>query len=143
DAFAKLQERKHAFVTLHVGAGTFKPVDAENIYEHKMHFESFYISKEAKEIIKSNDKIIAFGTTACRAIESFVSGKTDTTNLFLHPENTPLRVNHLLTNFHLPKSTLLMLVSSFIGTDKALELYNLAIAKKYRFYSYGDAMLII
>lgn len=143
NAFDSLKKWQHAYVTLHVGAGTFKPVDAESLSEHKMHSEQFFISDEARKIIESDLKITAFGTTACRAIESFVRGKNEQTDIFLHPENPPLRVSHLLTNFHLPKSTLLMLVSAFIGRQKALELYEIAIKNSYRFYSYGDAMLII
>lgn len=142
-AFLQLKARPHAFVTLHVGAGTFKPVECDNVLEHKMHSESFFVSQKAQDIINSNTNITAFGTTACRAVESFVRGKQDSTNLFLHPNNPPQRVDHLLTNFHLPKSTLIMLVASFIGKDKTLALYSEAIAKRYRFYSYGDAMLIV
>jgi len=132
-------------LTLHVGAGTFKPVEAKNILEHPMHSEYFHIPDEATELLKSNRPILAIGTTVTRTVEYFVrtektSGECD---LFLNPHNPPQRVNHLLTNFHLPKSTLIMLVSAFIGREKTLELYEEAIAKKYRFFSYGDAMLIL
>ena len=137
-------ENKH-FLTLHVGAGTFKPVEVENILEHKMHSEFFQIPFETKQILESNTKIIAVGTTSTRTIEYFARTKKSVgeCDLFLHPENRPIRVNHLLTNFHLPKSTLIMLVSSFIGREKTLELYKIAIENSYRFYSYGDAMLIL
>jgi len=132
-------------LTLHVGAGTFKPVDATNIQEHPMHSEYYNIPKDAQKVIDSDKKILAVGTTVTRTVEFYArvkkpSGECD---LFLHPHNKPLRVDYLLTNFHLPKSTLIMLVSSFLGRDKTLKLYNEAIKKGYRFYSYGDAMLII
>ncbi len=132
-------------LTLHVGAGTFKPVDATNIQEHPMHSEYYNIPKNAQSVIDSEQKILAVGTTVTRTIEFYArtkkpSGECD---LFLHPHNKPLRVDYLLTNFHLPKSTLIMLVSAFLGRDETLKLYNEAINKEYRFYSYGDAMLII
>lgn len=133
------------YLTLHVGAGTFKPVESDKILEHPMHSEYFEISKKAQETIDSNKNILAVGTTVTRTIEYYArTQKTEgECNLFLNPTNKPLRVNHLLTNFHLPKSTLIMLIASFVGINKTLELYNLAIEKKYRFYSYGDGMLII
>ncbi len=132
-------------LTLHVGAGTFKPVDAKEILKHKMHSEYYNIPHDAANAIDSSKEILAVGTTVARTIEYYartksLSGECD---LFLHPHNKPIRVNYLLTNFHLPKSTLIMLVSSFLGRDKTLKLYNEAIKKRYRFYSYGDAMLII
>ena len=132
-------------LTLHVGAGTFKPVDAQNIKEHPMHSEYYNIPKNAQSVINSNEKILAVGTTVTRTIEFFARTKkaNGECDLFLHPHNKPLRVDYLLTNFHLPKSTLIMLVSAFLGRDKTLKLYNEAIEKGYRFYSYGDAMLII
>ncbi len=136
----------HAFVTLHVGSGTFKPVEAEVITEHPMHSEYYDISNAAKEILDSKQSILSVGTTSTRTIEFYEKhGKVQRgeANLFLHPNNKPSRVNYLLTNFHLPKSTLLMLVASFVGLDKTQELYAEAIKEKYRFYSYGDAMLII
>ena len=136
----------HAFVTLHVGSGTFKPVEAKVITEHPMHSEYYDISNAAKEILDSKQPILSVGTTSTRTIEFYEKhGKVQRgeANLFLHPHNKPSRVNHLLTNFHLPKSTLLMLVASFVGLDKTQKLYAEAIKEKYRFYSYGDAMLII
>jgi S-adenosylmethionine:tRNA ribosyltransferase-isomerase len=140
-------EKKYGlnYLTLHVGAGTFKPVDVEDILSHPMHSEYFEISKECKEKIDSAKNILAVGTTVTRTLEFYarknmICGECD---LFLNPNNKPIVVNHLLTNFHLPKSTLIMLVASFIGLEKTLELYNIAIKENYRFYSYGDAMLII
>jgi len=136
----------HAYVTLHVGSGTFKPVEAEIITQHPMHSEYYEISPQAKEILDSDIPVLSVGTTSTRTIEFYARHKEQTSgeaNLFLHPQNKPLRVNHLLTNFHLPKSTLLMLVASFVGLEKTQELYAEAIKEKYHFYSYGDAMLIL
>jgi len=137
-------KNKH-FLTLHVGAGTFKPVEVESILEHNMHSEFFEIPEETSKILDSKIDIVAVGTTATRTIEYYARTKqmVGECNLFLHPQNKPIRVNKLITNFHLPKSTLIMLVSSFIGREKSLELYEIAIKEGYRFYSYGDAMLII
>ena len=140
------QNYKHAYVTLHVGSGTFKPVEAKIITQHPMHSEYYAISQEAKALLDSATPILCVGTTSTRTVEYYakhgkqISGEA---NLFLHPNNPPSRVNHLLTNFHLPKSTLLMLVASFVGLEKTQELYAEAIKEKYRFYSYGDAMLIL
>jgi len=136
---------KKSYLTLHVGAGTFKPVDVEDIREHKMHSEFFEIPEETSKVLDSDTEIVAVGTTVTRTVEYYartgkLSGECD---LFLNPLNPPIRVNHLLTNFHLPKSTLIMLVAAFIGREKTLELYEEAIKNEYRFYSYGDAMLII
>jgi len=136
----------HAYVTLHVGSGTFKPVEVETITDHPMHSEYYSISNDAKKILDSSKPILCVGTTSTRTVEFYERHKDivkGEANLFLHPQNKPLRVNHLLTNFHLPKSTLLMLVASFIGVEKTQKLYEEAIKERYRFYSYGDAMLII
>ena len=132
-------------VTLHVGAGTFKPVEVDHILDHPMHSEYFHIPNDTASILDSSQEILAIGTTVTRTIEYYSrSNKRDgECDLFLNPNNLPKRVDHLLTNFHLPKSTLIMLVSSFIGREKTLELYEEAIRMKYRFFSYGDAMLII
>jgi len=136
----------NASVTLHVGAGTFKPVDSEIITDHPMHSEYYDISPQAKTLFDSDKALLCVGTTSTRTIEFHarhseqLSGEA---NLFLHPGNKPLRVNHLLTNFHLPQSTLLMLVASFVGVETTHRLYEEAIKEKYRFYSYGDAMLIL
>lgn len=132
-------------LTLHIGAGTFKPVETEHILQHPMHSEYFDIPKASATILKSTCPILAIGTTVTRTIEYYArtqknQGECD---LFLHPHNPPQRVTHLLTNFHLPKSTLIMLVSSFVGREKTLSLYDEAIHNEYRFFSYGDAMLIL
>ncbi len=146
ELFAALQERHQTHkVTLHVGAGTFKPVEVEKILDHPMHSEYFHISKEAAKVLDSKTPLLAIGTTVTRTLEYYVRTrkKDGECDLFLNPHNPPQRVTHLLTNFHLPKSTLIMLVSAFIGREKTLQLYKEAIEKKYRFFSYGDAMLIL
>jgi len=146
ELFAALEARHQTHkVTLHVGAGTFKPVEVEEILEHPMHSEYFHISKEAAKVLDSQTPLLAIGTTVTRTLEYYVrTGKMEgECDLFLNPHNPPQRVTHLLTNFHLPKSTLIMLVSAFIGREKTLQLYKEAIEKKYRFFSYGDAMLIL
>ncbi|EAH5017460.1 tRNA preQ1(34) S-adenosylmethionine ribosyltransferase-isomerase QueA [Campylobacter coli] len=132
-------------LTLHVGTGTFKSVECENLENHKMHSEFFDIPKKACEAIDSQKKILGVGTTVTRTIEYYARTKQNQgfCDLFLHPHNPPLRQDYLLTNFHLPKSTLIMLVSAFIGRQNCLKLYDIAIKEKYRFYSYGDAMLIL
>jgi S-adenosylmethionine:tRNA ribosyltransferase-isomerase len=144
-----LEEMKSKFsvdyLTLHVGAGTFKPVDSEDILNHPMHSEYFEIGIEAKKAIDEAQKVLAVGTTVTRTIEYYartnmIQGECD---LFLNPANKPIKIDYLLTNFHLPKSTLIMLIASFLGLEKTLEIYNTAIEEKYRFYSYGDGMLII
>ena len=147
EQFAHLcSSHPNASVTLHVGAGTFKPVDSEIITDHPMHSEYYAISPEAKSLIESDLPLLCVGTTSTRTIEFHarhpeqLSGEA---NLFLHPGNKPLRVDHLLTNFHLPQSTLLMLVASFVGVETTHRLYEEAIKEHYRFYSYGDAMLIL
>jgi len=140
------QNYECGYVTLHVGSGTFKPVEVETITEHPMHSEYYEIPQATQKILESQKKIVAVGTTSTRTVEYYVRNKEQTrgeANLFLHPQNKPLRVNHLITNFHLPKSTLLMLVASFVGLEKTQELYKEAIENNYRFYSYGDAMLIL
>jgi len=146
ELFKRFEEQyKMHKITLHVGAGTFKPVDAEHILDHPMHSEYFHIPKESAKVLKSDKKILAIGTTVTRTVEYF--SRTDKTegecDLFLNPHNKPIRVDYLLTNFHLPKSTLIMLVSAFIGRENTLKLYQKAIEEEYRFFSYGDAMLII
>ncbi len=133
------------FLTLHVGAGTFKPVEAETITDHPMHSEYYHIPPKALEIIQSSMPILAIGTTVTRTVEYYMRHHQceGEANLFLHPHNPPMRINHLLTNFHLPKSTLLMLVASFVGLEQTQHIYAEAVKEKYRFFSYGDAMLIL
>jgi len=137
------------YVTLHVGYGTFKPVQSENITEHKMEKEYFEIENAVIEKLNNkNSKVIAVGTTSARVLESFggwfsSQGRKDWTDLFIYPGYRFKTVNGLLTNFHLPKTTLLMLASAFCGRELLFKAYEEAIKEKYRFYSYGDAMLII
>jgi len=142
---ALTQRHKTHKVTLHVGAGTFKPVDAEEILDHPMHSEYFNIPEASATVLDSSTPLLAIGTTVTRTLEYYVrTSKTKgECNLFLNPLNPPQRVTHLLTNFHLPKSTLIMLVSAFVGREKTLDLYKEAIENNYRFFSYGDAMLIL
>jgi S-adenosylmethionine:tRNA ribosyltransferase-isomerase len=154
-----LKEISHTFVTLHVGPGTFRPVHSENITEHRMDAESFSISNEAANKISDAKRIVAVGTTTVRTLEfaarkhecnmhsSFAgrriepqSGEAD---LFVYPPFEFRAVDALLTNFHLPRSTLLMLVSAFAGREFILRAYAEAIRERYRFYSYGDCMLIL
>lgn len=144
---------KIARITLHVGLGTFRPVKVEDIKEHKMHYETYNVSQEAADTInqcrKNGGRIIAVGTTSTRTLESVAddkgiihpgSGKTD---IFIYPGYTFKGIDGLITNFHLPKSTLIMLVAAFIGKDEVLNVYKKAVEERYRFFSFGDAMLII
>jgi S-adenosylmethionine:tRNA ribosyltransferase-isomerase len=140
-----------AYVTLHVGAGTFQPVRVENLAEHHMHTEWYTISSATVDAVKAaraaGRHVVAVGTTSLRALESasqsgeLVAGSADTA-LFIMPGYTFKTVTRLITNFHLPKSTLLMLVSAFAGFDEIRKAYAHAIAHEYRFFSYGDAMLL-
>ncbi|RUM77562.1 MAG: tRNA preQ1(34) S-adenosylmethionine ribosyltransferase-isomerase QueA [Candidatus Thioglobus sp.] len=141
----------HCFVTLHVGAGTFQPVKVDEITDHKMHSEYFEIDQTTVDQInqtkKNGGRVIAVGTTAVRSIESAAkSGKLkavqEETDIFIYPGYEFKVVDMMITNFHLPKSSLLMLVSAFIGRERMMEIYQHAIKEKYRFFSYGDAMLL-
>lgn len=144
----KLKKIESAFVTLHVGLGTFKPVTVDNLSDHIMHSEDYYIDEANKKKIKAAKNIFAVGTTSLRVLESsfgqdVTPNQIYKTQIFLHPGIEIQSVRGLITNFHLPESTLLMLVSALIGREKTLELYKIAVLEKYRFFSYGDAMLII
>jgi len=144
-----LAKLPHAFVTLHVGAGTFQPVKAEKISDHRMHEERFSISESAATAINAARRIVAIGTTTVRVLESAIRhegkliGQQGATNIFIHPPTKVRSVDGLLTNFHLPRSTLLMLVSAFAGREFLLTAYAEAIRERYRFYSYGDCMLVL
>ena len=140
----------HTFITLHVGSGTFQPVKSEDISAHHMHRETFSISESAAAAINAAQRIVAVGTTTVRVLESAsrddqgrLSAQSSATDIFIHPPKEIRRVDALLTNFHLPRSTLLMLVSAFAGREFVLNAYAEAIRKRYRFYSYGDCMLIL
>lgn len=144
---------KVGFVTLHVGIGTFRPVKAENIEDHEMHSEHYSVPKETADIInetkKNGGRVIAVGTTCCRTLESVCKAKgevceyDDWTNIFIYPGYKFQCIDGLLTNFHLPESTLIMLVSAFCGYDNTMNAYKVAVEEKYRFFSFGDAMLIL
>ena len=141
-----------ANVTLHVGIGTFRPVKEENIEDHDMHTEHYYIKAEDAEKInntrKNGGRIIAVGTTSCRVLESvadengMVKEIEDDTNIFIYPGYKFKCVDALITNFHLPESTLVMLVSALAGREFILDSYKKAVEEKYRFFSFGDAMFI-
>ena len=136
----------HVFLTLHVGVGTFRPVQVDDITQHRMHSERFSINASTAATINAANSIIAVGTTTARVLETLgrpLRAQTGTTNIFIHPPYRPRTVDRLLTNFHLPKSTLLMLVSAFAGREFVLQAYEEAIRERYRFYSYGDCMLIL
>ena len=144
---------KIANVTLHVGIGTFRPVKEENVEEHKMHTEHYYIKKEDAEKIneakKNKKRVIAVGTTSCRVLETIadkngmVEETRGDTNIFIYPGYKFKCLDGLITNFHLPQSTLLMLVSAFAGKEYIIKAYKEAVKEKYRFFSFGDAMLIL
>ncbi|MBK25300.1 MAG: tRNA preQ1(34) S-adenosylmethionine ribosyltransferase-isomerase QueA [Halobacteriovorax sp.] len=135
-----------AFVTLHVGLGTFLPVKSELITEHSMHSEKYHVDEQDLQKIKNAKKLVAVGTTSLRVLESMgediIAGKEYSTDIFLYPGKEVKSIDGLITNFHLPKSSLIMLVSSLIGRKKTIELYKKAVEKKYRFFSYGDSMFI-
>lgn len=143
---------KIGYVTLHVGIGTFRPVKAENIEDHQMHSEHYQIPKETADLInetkKNGGRVIAVGTTCCRTLESVMQSQgemkefDDWTSIFIFPGYKFKCIDALLTNFHLPESTLIMLVSAFYDRDKVLEAYNTAVNEKYRFFSFGDCMFI-
>lgn len=145
----------HDFLTLHVGVGTFRPVKAEVVSDHVMHSEKYSVSAETARHINSAGRVVAIGTTVTRVLEALAkrqaaSGKRieecphmGETDIFIHPPHEFRAVDALLTNFHLPQSTLLMLVSAFAGRELVLEAYRQAVAERYRFYSYGDCMLLL
>ncbi len=154
---AKEKGVKEAFVTLHVGIGTFRPVKCEKIEEHQMHFEEYFVDEEnaaiINETIKKGGRIISVGTTSTRTLESaayfdeesekyLVKVGSGSTGIFIYPGYKFKIINSLITNFHLPKSTLLMLISALYDRERILEAYEVAVNEKYRFFSYGDAMLI-
>ena len=137
----------HSFLTLHVGAGTFLPVKTERIEDHVMHEERFEISEGSAEALNAAKRIVAVGTTVARVLESRKEGNLEAcsgrTDIFIYPPYHFRRVGALLTNFHLPCSTLLMLVSAFAGADLIRSAYAEAVTERYRFFSYGDCMLIL
>ena len=154
DLLDRIREKgiKTAFVTLHVGLGTFRPVKAESISEHHMHSELCMISKETADILNetraTGGRIVCVGTTSCRTLESLVNddgtfeARSKWTEIFIYPGYTFKAMDALITNFHLPESTLVMLVSAFAGREHVLAAYAEAVKEEYRFFSFGDAMYI-
>lgn len=142
-----------AFVTLHVGLGTFRPVKEDNVLNHKMHSEHYYLPKETADLInetKANGgRVIAVGTTSCRTLESVATFYNEIaehdgyTDIFIYPGYEFKCIDGLITNFHLPESTLIMLVSAFMGYDNTMNAYRTAVEEKYRFFSFGDSMCIL
>jgi S-adenosylmethionine:tRNA ribosyltransferase-isomerase len=148
--FAALAEKgvETAFVTLHVGPGTFRPVKCEDISEHKMHAERYWLNEQTAQKIAAaqsrGSRVIAVGTTACRTLEASCSAAgSGSTDIFITPGYEFKAVDALLTNFHLPESTLIMLVSALLGREETLAAYEEAVRERYRFFSFGDAMLIL
>ena len=146
-----LSQIPHDFLTLHVGVGTFRPVKSEFLTDHHMHSENYHLaSQTAKRIRAKTGRTVAVGTTVTRVLEHLAETQSDypqtesgATDIFIHPPRTMKAVDALLTNFHLPESTLIMLVSAMAGKDLIMKAYHEAIAQRYRFFSYGDCMLII
>ncbi len=131
-----------ARVTLHVGLGTFQPLHSSTVEENRLHKERFFVSDEARAAINAAQRVVAAGTTSVRTLES-VDEKQGETDIFIYPGYTFKRVGAMLTNFHLPQSSLLLLVCAFGGTELMLEAYRHAVRERYRFFSYGDCMLIL
>jgi len=148
-----LSEIRHAFLTLHVGVGTFRPVSVEVVADHIMHSERYAVTEETARGVNTASRVVAVGTTVTRVLESLgglEAGKrieekahVGETDIFIHPPYNFRVVGGLLTNFHLPQSTLIMLVSAFAGKELVLEAYRKAVEERYRFYSYGDCMLLV
>ena len=134
---------KTANVTLHTGLATFKPIYADNIEDHKMHSEYFEIPGETIEAVRQAKRVIAVGTTSVRALEAYAAGQEGETSLYITPGYKFKIIDAMITNFHWPRTTLILLVSAFAGKDFILKAYNEAVAQKYRFFSFGDAMLIL
>ena len=151
----KIKEKgvRIGFVTLHVGLGTFRPVKADNIEEHHMHSEHYHLPAETAAIINETKagggRVFAVGTTCCRTLESVATFRgcicedDGWTDIFIYPGYEFKCIDCLITNFHLPESTLIMLVSAFAGYDHTMHAYEVAVKEKYRFFSFGDAMLIV
>lgn len=142
-----------SFVTLHVGLGTFRPVKEDNVLDHKMHSEHYYLPKETADLInetkKNGGRVISVGTTTCRTLESVATFYNEIaehegyTDIFIYPSYQFKVIDGLITNFHLPESTLIMLVSAFLGYDNTMNAYKTAVEEKYRFFSFGDSMCIL
>ena len=141
-----------AYVTLHVGLGTFRPVKEDDVMQHKMHSEHYRLPQETADLINKTKaeggRVIAVGTTSCRTLESVgtffgeISEHSGYTDIFIYPGYEFKVIDGLITNFHLPESTLIMLVSAFMGYENTMNAYKVAVEEKYRFFSFGDAMFI-
>ena len=154
DLLKKVEEKgiKIAYVTLHVGLGTFRPVKEDNVLNHHMHSEFYQVTQEAADLINdtkaAGGRVICVGTTSCRTVESAANeeGKVvagcDNTEIFIYPGYKFKVLDNLITNFHLPESTLIMLVSALAGKEQVLNAYKTAVEMRYRFFSFGDAMFI-
>jgi len=141
-----LAQIPHAFLTLHVGIGTFRSVLTDDLSAHRMHAERFRVSEESARAMNAAQRLVAVGTTSARVLETCglpIAARSGSTDIFIHPPYQPRAVSALLTNFHLPQSTLLMLVSALAGREFVLHAYAEAIRERYRFYSYGDCMLFV
>lgn len=148
----KLKGISIAYITLHIGLGTFRPVKVDNITDHKMHSEFYIIDESQASLInetkRKGNRIISVGTTSTRTLEScadeagFIKAQSGFTNIFIYPGYKFKIVDELITNFHLPESTLIMLVAAMAGKENVLNAYNIAVAEKYRFFSFGDAMFV-
>lgn len=149
-----LADTSHAFLTLHVGVGTFRPVQVDDVRDHVMHTERYHLPEETAGRVIAARRVVAVGTTVARVLEAVArdappghrlppGGATGETDIFIHPPHSFRAIDALLTNFHLPQSTLLMLVSALAGRENTLGAYREAVAERYRFYSYGDCMFII
>ena len=155
ELLSKIEEKgiKIASITLHVGLGTFRPVKVDDVNNHHMHTEWYEVNAEAADIInetkKNGGRVVCVGTTSCRTIESVadetgrITAKTGETDIFIYPGYKFKVMDGLITNFHLPESTLVMLVSAFAGKENVLAAYEIAVKEKYRFFSFGDAMILI
>ena len=155
ELLSKIEEKgiKIASITLHVGLGTFRPVKVDDVNNHHMHTEWYEVNAEAADIInetkRNGGRVICVGTTSCRTIESvadengYMKAKTDETDIFIYPGYKFKVMDGLITNFHLPESTLVMLVSAFAGKENVLAAYETAVKERYRFFSFGDAMILI
>ena len=155
ELLSKIEEKgiKIASITLHVGLGTFRPVKVDDVNHHHMHTEWYEVNAEAADIInetkRNGGRVICVGTTSCRTIESvadengYMKAKTGETDIFIYPGYKFKVMDGLITNFHLPESTLVMLVSAFAGKENVLSAYETAVKEKYRFFSFGDAMILI
>jgi S-adenosylmethionine:tRNA ribosyltransferase-isomerase len=141
-----LAEISHAFLTLHVGVGTFRPVSVDVVADHQMHSERYAVPADTAEKVNAARRVLAVGTTVTRVLESIgkpLTTQRGATDIFIHPPYSFNVVGGLLTNFHLPQSTLIMLVCAFAGQELVMEAYRQAVAQRYRFFSYGDCMLLV